>query len=75
MKDKIMVYGKAGCSRCDMVKNILNNKNITYEYFDLETLPTDKQEAIKDLAKKSNEIMVLPIILKNGISMFVSELK
>ena len=75
MEDKIMVYGKSGCSRCDMVKIILDKKNISYEYFDLETLSEKEQETIKDSAKKSKDTIVLPIILKNGISMFVSELK
>lgn len=74
MAEEIMVYGKKGCSRCSMVKTILEKKSINYDYFDLESLPEQEQDEIKNLAKKSKETMVLPIILKNGVSMFVSEL-
>jgi glutaredoxin len=74
MAEKILVYGKRGCSRCTMVKTILDKKEISYDYFDLESLPESEQESIKELAKKSKDTMVMPIILKNGVSMFVSEL-
>jgi glutaredoxin len=70
----IKVYGKAGCSRCEMVKQILAKKNIQYEYFLLDDLPYQEKEEVLTLAKLANEKMILPIILKENKSMFVSEL-
>lgn len=30
----IKVYGKENCSKCNSLKNILENKNLDFEYFD-----------------------------------------
>jgi glutaredoxin len=74
MNSEIKVYGKSGCPRCSMVKTILAKKEIEYEYIDLYSLSKEEQDRILSVAKSSKDQVVFPIILKNDISVFVSEL-
>lgn len=54
----IKVYGKADCSKCKALKNILDEKKVDYEYIeDLKTLMI--------IASKAR-IMSAPVIEKDG---------
>lgn len=54
----IKIYGKTNCSKCKMLKNILDGKGVDYEYVeDLKTLMM--------IASKSR-IMSAPVIEKDG---------
>lgn len=53
----IKVYGKVNCSKCQLLKNILDEKNVNYEYIDdLKTLMMVASEA---------RIMSAPIVEKD----------
>lgn len=53
----IKVYGKVNCSKCQLLKNILDEKNINYEYIDdLKTLMMVASKA---------RIMSAPIVEKD----------
>lgn len=54
----IKVYGKEGCSKCESLKEILNNKGVEYEYIqDLKTLMMVASKA---------RIMSAPVVEKDG---------
>ena len=57
------VIGKQNCSRCDMVKNILNNKQIEYEYILMESLSLEEQVEYRKMAIKAKQ-MEMPLIIK-----------
>lgn len=54
----IKVYGKADCSKCQTLKNILDEKKVDYEYIeDLKTLMMVASKA---------RIMSAPVVEKDG---------
>ncbi len=54
----IKVYGKADCSKCKNLKNILDEKQVDYEYIeDLKTLMMVASKA---------RIMSAPVVEKDG---------
>ncbi|MDO4589020.1 MAG: glutaredoxin domain-containing protein [Fusobacterium sp.] len=54
----IKVYGKQGCTKCESLKNILNDKGMEYEYIeDLKTLMMVASKA---------RIMSAPVVEKDG---------
>lgn len=60
-----LLLGKENCSRCEMVKNILTNKNIEFEYKLLSDLSNDLK--IKYLAKARDVGLIeLPLIVKDN---------
>ena len=61
----IKVIGKENCSRCEMVKNILTNKGIEYEYQLLDECE-NKAEYIK-MAREKGQLSMPLIIQDNKI--------
>lgn len=59
----IRVIGKENCSRCAMVKNILNKKGIEYEYNLLDECE-NKEEYIKMAIEEGK--LSMPLIIKDG---------
>lgn len=59
----IKVIGNKGCSRCEMVKNILSNKNVEYEYVLFSDLEKKEQDKVLDLSKSAGQLS-FPIIMK-----------
>lgn len=59
----VKIVGNDGCSRCEIVKGILKQKNIDFEY----ALFSEIKE-VDELQKKAVEkgVMSFPIILKDG---------
>ena len=61
----IKVIGKEGCSRCLMVKNLLNNKKIEFEYFLLNELSQEEQNNYLKMAKEVG-MTNLPLVIKDN---------
>lgn len=59
----IKVVGNKGCSRCEMVKNILSNKNVEYEYILFLDLDKKEQEELMEKSKSIGQLS-FPIIMK-----------
>ena len=60
----IKVIGQKNCSRCDMVKNILNQHNVKYVYFLIEDLNEDEKIEYITMARETGNLQ-MPLIIKN----------
>jgi glutaredoxin len=58
------LIGTHGCGRCEMVKGILKNKNIEFEYYYMEDLPQEEQDKYYALARE-NKVSSFPMIIKD----------
>lgn len=61
----MLIIGKDKCSRCNMVKTVLDNKSINYEYILFEELSQEEQDSYLQLAKDSNQTS-FPLIIKEN---------
>lgn len=61
----ILLIGKENCSRCEMVKNILNNKEISYTYKIFNELSQEDREKYMNMARQNNQLS-FPIIIKDN---------
>lgn len=61
----IKVYGKESCAPCKMVKMILDNRGIDYEYKDVE-----KDSEAMDEMISLYEVTTVPIVVGNGRVMY-----
>ena len=61
----LKIIGTSNCSRCIMVKNILLNKNIEFEYSLYNDLSEIEKEYYNQLIKKYNQLQFPLIINKN----------
>lgn len=60
-----LLLGKENCSRCEMVKNILTNRNIEFEYKLLNDLSNDIKFRYLAMARESG-LIDLPLIIQDG---------
>jgi len=60
----ILVIGTENCSRCNMVKNILNNKNIEYDYKLINSLSDEDKNKYINMAQCIGQ-MSFPLIIKD----------
>lgn len=60
----ILVIGTEDCSRCDMVKEILNNKNIDYNYKLISEFTEDEKSNLLNMAKEAKQNS-FPLILRD----------
>lgn len=60
----VTVIGDKGCARCEMVKRLLTEKGIEFEYKMIDDMP-DKQTLLERCA--SEGIGSYPILIKDGI--------
>ena len=60
-----LLLGKENCSRCEMVKNILTNKNIEFEYKLLNDLSNDIKFRYLAMARESR-LIELPLIIRDN---------
>jgi len=58
----VVVYTTSGCTRCDMLKKWLNNKNTNFEEKNLEN-----SEVMTDLVMRNFVVMSAPAIEINGV--------
>ena len=59
------IFGSKHCSQCQIVKKLFTMSGIEYNYHDLESLPPDEAEVIKDYAREAG-IASMPIVLDNN---------
>ena len=59
------IFGSKHCSQCQIVKKLFTMSGIEYDYHDLESLPPDEAEVIKDDARAAG-IASMPIVLDNN---------
>jgi glutaredoxin len=65
INNSIELIGKNNCNRCEIVKNILKNKNINFVYIDFNTLSDYEQSRYLNIASSSNANS-FPLIIKNN---------
>lgn len=74
----IKVIGKENCSQCLLIKNLLTNKGIKFNYIDLHSLSKEEQNNYIKKAQQ-NKIMQLPLIIENNdfisLHKFISRFK
>lgn len=68
----IKLVGTPGCSKCMIVKKQLENKDIEFDYYLINSLPFQKQEEYKELAQQAGNLQ-FPIIIKDGKSIGLDE--
>lgn len=61
----IKVIGKNSCSKCDMVKQLLNNKNVEFDYEMLEDMEDEMKGKVLKMARQLGR-MEMPLIIKDG---------
>lgn len=64
-KINYIIFGSKHCSQCQIVKKLFTMSGIEYDYHDLESLPPDEAEVIKDDARAVG-IASMPIVLDNN---------
>ena len=64
-KTAYTIFGSKHCSQCQIVKKLFTMSGIEYDYHDLESLPPDEAEVIKDDARAAG-IASMPIVLDNN---------
>lgn len=69
----IKVIGKINCSKCDMVKKLLENNNIKYEYKLLDNMQENERKLIINIAKKQ-KIFEFPLVFKDDKLITLDEL-
>ena len=55
------IYGRQGCSYCDMAKKILVDRNIPFAYYELS-----KDYTIEEFRTKFPEQRTVPVVLVRG---------
>lgn len=60
----VLIYGNAGCSKCEVVKNLVEEKGIEFEYKYLSEIPATEKFNVMQAAKKVKQLN-LPIIFIN----------
>lgn len=66
----IKLYGSTSCTRCEMVKNVLETKGVEYEYSLLEDA-ANQDELIAKAQEKG--LTTLPLIFKNDEIITIEE--
>ena len=60
----LLVVGTENCSKCNMAKGFLNNKEIEYEYKLMSSLSEDEKNYYMNLAREKKQ-MSMPLIIKD----------
>lgn len=61
----ILLIGKNNCNACTMVKNVLTNKGVEFEYKLLEELSEEDRNNYIQMAQDTG-MLSLPLIIKNN---------
>jgi glutaredoxin len=70
----IELYGMKNCSACLVVKRILTQRNIDFEYKILEELSESEKDRVIAIARNANSLK-FPVILKDGVFVTVDEVQ
>lgn len=69
----IRVIGNYGCSRCEIIKQILSNKGVEFKYELLSDLPKEMQRIILNKAKAKGQLN-MPLIFKDDEIIDIKEI-
>jgi len=69
----IRVIGNHGCSRCEIVKQILTNTGIEFEYEILSDLPEETQKKYMKEARSKGQLN-MPLIFKDNEIIDIKEI-
>lgn len=69
----IKVIGNKNCNRCEIIVNLLNQKNIDFNYCYFSDLDKDEQTKISKEAEDKG-LLTFPIIIKNNNIIDVKEI-
>ena len=69
----IEIIGTKNCSKCTIVKKILDEKHIVYYYLDINDISAEEKEWYMNLAKKANQ-KNFPLIIKEGKIITIEEI-
>lgn len=61
----IDIYGTSSCSRCRVIKSVLDKNNVSYNYFDLNNVHKAEADAVRKAAKDAGQNS-LPIVIVDG---------
>lgn len=61
----ITVYGKNGCSACEITKSVLTKNKIEFEYKKMDDIDSEEYAFVMDSATKACK-MSMPIIIENN---------
>jgi glutaredoxin len=70
----IKLIGTKNCSRCAIIKNILTQKKIDFEYYLFDDLNSELQNQYMKMANKKN-IISFPIIIKENNIVGIEDLQ
>jgi glutaredoxin len=68
----VTIIGTENCSKCSMIKGLLDNKNINYEYKLFESLSNIEKNNFIELANKNNQVN-FPLIIRNNQLISIKE--
>jgi len=63
MSMTIKIYTLSTCSHCKAAKKFLNDRNIPYDFIDVDLLGTEDKAAILDEVRKYNPRLTFPTII------------
>jgi glutaredoxin len=61
----LKIIGTENCGRCNIVLNLLKEKEVRFDYAKLKDLPNEEQILLMDKAKQKKQLS-FPLILKDG---------
>jgi len=64
-KGKIVLYTLSTCMWCRMMKTLLKDMGVGYEYIDVDTLAAEEKDAVKKEIKKWNPDCSYPTLVIN----------
>jgi len=62
-KPKLFLYTLSTCGWCKKTKELLKDKEMAYEYVDVDKITKDEQKEAIDELKKRNAPLAFPIII------------
>jgi len=66
-KHQVKIYTLSTCGWCKKTKELLNSLDIEYEYIDVDTLPGNELQKVREEVKKHNPRCSYPtIVIDNG---------
>ena len=60
---KLFLYTLSTCGWCKKTKELLNEKDMAYEYIDVDKVTKDEQKEVIDDLKKRNAPLAFPVII------------
>lgn len=64
-KNKVFLYTLSTCGWCKKTKTLLKDKNVAYEYIDLDKCSKDDQKKAIDILKEKKIPVAFPVIVIN----------